>query len=166
LAHRSVVTIGDMGQSWVWRWQFQLPLRNVQQVCGTADAFAVILCNSGRWNRSDLGRSGPWWWQLQSKISSGMSWRCVALGLVLLRFWQIEPWWPGAFKALVVTAPESKISFGTFSRTSVQKLQTKVTLTCSTISNCEFDYIGQPCCLLFNGLKFCDFVQGIFMHFC
>jgi hypothetical protein len=50
--------------------------------------------------------------------------RSVAQHELLLQFWQIELWWPGAIPNLVVTVPESEISSTTFS-VSEQKIYTE-----------------------------------------
>ena len=64
-------------------------LKGVQQIQATNG----LCCHSGRWIRRHLGSCR--WWVRQFKISSGVCSRFKPHMLPLLRFWQMDPSWPG-----------------------------------------------------------------------
>ena len=71
-----------------------------------------LCCNSGRWIRRDLGSCRPWRWQFGSARSAQ---GCYAdsshMVGPLLRFWKMDPLWPGVVHALAVTIRQFKISW-------------------------------------------------------
>ena len=101
LAHRSVVTIGDMGQSRLWWWQLQRPAQDCPADLWHGRCFC---CHFGTWKRGDMGHSRLWWWQLQRPRSAQ---ECSADLWHGRRFCYMEALWHGASKTMVATAPAS-----------------------------------------------------------
>ena len=118
LADRSVVTwgakycVGDSSR-------VQGQLQNVQQICSASYDFAAILADRSvvTWGAKFCGGDSS---RVQGQLQNVQ--QICSTSYAFAPFWQIEAWWPGAMKPVVVTAPESKISSKMFSRSVAQRL--------------------------------------------
>ena len=84
---------------WQLRWQFGSSISAQGCAADSSHNWSNcwgICCDSGRWIRRELGWCRPWRWQFgSSRSAQGMCSRFKPQLGPLLRFWKMDPLWPG-----------------------------------------------------------------------